>query len=110
VAADAQAWEGVLAVPACDVLVDCTPVGMGTGAAAEEVVAVDLSGLAQDAVVCDLNPDHADTAFLRMARSRGHRTLGGLPMIARQGAAGFTAWTGVEAPLDVMLAALSTSE
>lgn len=100
------AWDGTLAVPPCDVLVDCTPVGMGTGAAAEAVVAVDMSALATGAVVCDLNPERSDTAFLRIARERDHKTLDGLGMLARQGAAGFKAWTGEDAPLDVMIAAL----
>jgi shikimate dehydrogenase len=100
------AWDGTLAVPACDVLVDCTPVGMGHGAASEAVVPADLSGLSTDTLVCDLNPERSDTAFLRLARGRGHRTLDGLGMLARQGAAGFKAWTGQDAPLDVMIAAL----
>jgi shikimate dehydrogenase len=99
-------WEGTLAVPPCDVLVDCTPVGMGTGAAAEAVVPVDLAGLSSDTLVCDLNPERSDTAFLRAARERGHQTLDGLGMLARQGAAGFKAWTGQDAPLEVMIAAL----
>ena len=106
VEAVALPWEGTLAVPPCDVLVDCTPVGMGTGAAAEAHVDVDLSGLSSDTVVCDLNPETADSAFLRLAAARGHRTLDGLGMLARQGAAGFKAWTGVEAPLEVMIKAL----
>jgi shikimate dehydrogenase len=100
-------WVGRLQVPRCDVLVDCTPVGMGTGAAAEESVDVDLSGLASETVVCDLNPERADTAFLRRAREHGHRTIGGQGMLARQGASAFTAWTDAEAPLDVMEAALA---
>ena len=106
VEAVALQWEGTLAVPPCDVLVDCTPVGMGTGLAAEALVDVDLTGLASDTVVCDLNPETSDSAFLRMAAARGHRTLDGLGMLARQGAAGYKAWTGVEAPLDVMVKAL----
>jgi shikimate dehydrogenase len=99
-------WAGTLVVPACDVLVDCTPVGMGTGAAAEQRVDVDISALPPEAVVCDLNPESSDTALLRFAREHGHRTLDGLGMLARQGAAGFKAWTGVDAPLDVMIEAL----
>lgn len=99
-------WEGTLAVPHCDVLVDCTPVGMGSGASAEAVVPVDLSGLSSDTLVCDLNPERSDTAFLRSARERGHQALDGLGMLARQGAAGFKAWTGEDAPLEVMIAAL----
>ena len=106
IAATSLAWEGILTVPDCDVLVDCTPVGMGQGTSAREVVAVNLSALSPRTVVCDLNPERPDTAFLERARERGHKTLGGLPMLARQGAAGFKAWTGVDAPLDVMIAAL----
>lgn len=97
-------WEGTLAVPRCDVLVDCTPVGMGAGST--EHVDVDLAGLSSDTVVCDLNPESSDTAFLRLAQEHGHRTLDGLGMLARQGAAGFKAWTGEDAPLAVMIAAL----
>lgn len=100
------AWEGRLAVPSCDVLVDCTPVGMGDGKAAEARVDVDLGALAAGTVVCDLNPERADTTFLRWAREHGHRTIGGLGMLARQGAAAFQRWTGVDAPLDVMEASL----
>jgi shikimate dehydrogenase len=100
------AWEGTLRVPACDVLVDCTPVGMGTGQAAEAHVDIDLADVPSDAVVCDLNPERSDTALLRLARGRGHRTIDGLGMLARQGAAGFKAWTGHDAPLEVMIAAL----
>jgi shikimate dehydrogenase len=79
---------------------------MGTGAAAQERVEVDLGALATGTVVCDLNPERADTAFLRWAREQGHRSIGGLGMLARQGAAAFQRWTGVDAPLDVMEASL----
>jgi shikimate dehydrogenase len=106
VEAVALPWAGTLVVPPCDVLVDCTPVGMGSGAAAEAHVDVDLSALAADTVVCDLNPETAESVFLRLAAARGHRTLDGLGMLARQGAAGFKAWTGHEAPLEVMIKAL----
>ena len=106
VAVEELPWAGTLAVPPCDVLVDCTPVGMGSGAAALAAVDVDLAALPSSAVVCDLNPERADTAFLALARERGHPTLGGLGMLARQGAGAFLAWTGVDAPLDVMEAAL----
>ncbi len=106
VEAVALPWEGTLAVPPCDVLVDCTPVGMGSGAAAEAHVDVDLSALSTDTVVCDLNPETSESAFLRIAAAGGHRTLDGLGMLARQGAAGFEAWTGEKAPLKVMIKAL----
>jgi len=108
-AASGLEWTGRLRVPPCDVLVDCTPVGMGTGAAADEMVAVDLRGLAPATIACDLNPETSDSALLRTARALGHRTLGGLPMLARQGAAGFAAWTGLQAPLELMSAELESA-
>ena len=70
------------------------------------VVPADLAALPPHAVVCDLNPETSESAFLRLAAGRGHRTLDGLGMLARQGAAAFKAWTGVEAPLEVMIRAL----
>lgn len=96
-------WTGELDPPPCDLLVNCTPIGMGSGEAAERTPPVRLEGLAPEAVVCDLNPDRAESAFLRAARTHGQRTLGGLPMLARQGAAGFEAWTGHPAPLELMI-------
>lgn len=104
-AAEGIEWTGQLEPPACDILVNCTPIGMGKAVDAE-VPPVRLDGLPSSAVVCDLNPDAADTAFLAAARRLGHRTIGGLPMLARQGAAGFEAWTGRPAPLDLMIAVL----
>jgi shikimate dehydrogenase len=109
VEARALPWEGTLAVPACDLVVDCTPVGMGSGDAARQVVDVDLAAVPAAAYVCDINPDRADTAFLEVARAAGHPTLAGMPMIARQGAAGFEAWTGVAPPLEMLEAALAKS-
>ena len=98
-----QDWPGELELPSCDLLVNCTPIGMGTGEAAEHIPPVRLEALSPRTIVCDLNPDRAESAFLRQARTMGHRTLGGLPMLARQGAAGFEAWTGHTAPLQLMI-------
>jgi len=46
------------------------------------------------------------TAFMRQAESAGGRAIGGMGMLARQGAAAFKLWTDVDPPLEVMLAAL----
>jgi shikimate dehydrogenase len=100
-------WQGVLRVPSCDVLVDCTPVGMGRGDAAREVVEVDIAGLPAHALVCDLNPDRPDTAFLQLARAAGHPTLGGMPMLARGGAACWETWMGTDAPTELLEASLA---
>ena len=50
------------------------------------------------------------TAWLRAAADRGCRTLDGLGMLVRQGAASFRIWTGVEPDLEAMFEALPSSE
>jgi shikimate dehydrogenase len=45
------------------------------------------------------------TKLMREAAAAGLRTIGGIGMLVHQGAAAFTFWTGVEAPVAVMLQA-----
>lgn len=47
----------------------------------------------------------ANTALMRQCIARGGRAIGGLGMLARQGARSFEIWTGVAPPVDVMLRA-----
>jgi shikimate dehydrogenase len=101
VAAEGNAGQ---AAAGCDLIVNCTSVGMAGGARAGE------SGLSEEdippeAFVCDIVANPATTPLLRVAAVRGCRTLGGLAMLVRQGAAAFTLWTGHDAPLDIMFAA-----
>ena len=49
------------------------------------------------------NPGHL---FLKKAREFGAATYDGLGMLVCQGAIGFTLWTGLEAPAQVMRQAL----
>lgn len=48
----------------------------------------------------------ANTALMQQCVAHGGRAIGGLGMLARQGAIAFELWTGVEPPIEVMLAAL----
>ncbi|MCY4146678.1 MAG: shikimate dehydrogenase [Chloroflexi bacterium] len=48
----------------------------------------------------------ANTALMQQCVAHGGRAVGGLGMLARQGAIAFELWTGVEPPIEVMLAAL----
>jgi shikimate dehydrogenase len=57
-------------------------------------------------VVCDVIPNPPNTLFLKEAQQCGARTLDGLGMLVYQGAIGFKLWTGLEAPITVMRAAL----
>jgi shikimate dehydrogenase len=47
----------------------------------------------------------AHTRLMRDAEAHGLRAIGGLGMLVRQGAAAFTLWTGIDAPVEVMQAA-----
>lgn len=48
----------------------------------------------------------ATTALMRQCVTHGGRAIGGLGMLARQGAIAFELWTGVEPPIDLMQSVL----
>lgn len=50
---------------------------------------------------------HQGTRFLKAAKRKGHRTLGGIGMLVFQGAEAFRLWTGHRAPIEVMRSALT---
>jgi shikimate dehydrogenase len=56
--------------------------------------------------VYDMVYNPAQTRFMQQAENEGGRAIGGLGMLARQGAAAFQLWTGVEPPIEVMLETL----
>ena len=95
-------WEGAAKIPACDILVNATPVGLGSG----EKPDIDYTGIAPGMVAADVvfNPEW--TAFLNEAKSRGATAVTGLGMLACQGARNFELWTGERAPFDAMYEAL----
>ncbi|MXX82223.1 MAG: shikimate dehydrogenase [Chloroflexi bacterium] len=51
----------------------------------------------------------ANTALMQQCLAHGGRAIGGLGMLARQGAIAFELWTGVEPPIEVMMAALRSA-
>lgn len=92
------------AVHGCDLIVNCTSLGMaGSAQAGESPVAA--SEIPPSAFVYDIVANPEVTPLLAQALAQGCRTLGGLPMLVRQGAASFSHWTGHGAPLEVMFAA-----
>jgi len=86
----------------CDLVVNCTPVGMkhsaGEGKSPLEAWLIPKRALVYDVVY---NP--IETPLLADARRAGARTLGGLAMLVYQGAAAFELWIGRDAPLDIMM-------
>jgi len=92
------------ALQTADLVVNATPVGMA-GTPGMGQVPFEVHALADHAVVVDIVYDPVDTPLLRAAAARSLRAVDGLGMLAGQAAAQFSAWTGVEAPLDVMIVA-----
>jgi shikimate dehydrogenase len=82
----------------CDLIVIATPVR-------DELLVQPRPGQ----VVVDLAysiDDHADTALVAAARAAGCEVIDGREALVRQGAKSFELWTGVDAPVDVMRAAV----
>ncbi len=85
-------------------IVNCTSMGMLHGPA-EGASPVPAALIPSGAFVYDLVYNPPVTPLMELAQGVGARTLNGLPMLVYQGARGFTLWTGIDAPVDVMMAA-----
>ena len=64
------------------------------------------SGVLPLEMVVDIIYRPAETLLLRAAAAAGLKTQNGLAMLVYQGAEAFTAWTGRDAPIEVMFGAL----
>jgi shikimate dehydrogenase len=96
------------AVGSADLVVNATPVGMRGVAAlhGEPQLPVDVDLLHEGQLVVDLVYEPLVTPLLDAATQRGAATLGGVGMLLHQAAVAFERWTGQEAPLPAMSAAL----
>ena len=103
--ADFVLWDSDFFVPAdCNVLVNATSIGLFPDVNSKPGLV--YNSILDSMVVCDVIPNPLNTLFLNEAQQRGARTLDGLGMLVYQGAIGFKLWTGLEAPVIVMRAAL----
>jgi shikimate dehydrogenase len=93
------------ALTASDVLVNATPVGLeDTDACPLDPAA--LRQMPSGGFVLDMLYTTPETRLVRAAREAGLRVANGLAMLLYQGAAAFELWTGRDAPLQEMRAAL----
>jgi shikimate dehydrogenase len=92
------------AVTECDLLVNCSPVGMKHNIN-EDRSPVDARLIPRGALVYDVVYNPLETVLMREAKARGAQTLGGLAMLVYQGAMSFELWTGKQAPIDIMFEA-----
>jgi shikimate dehydrogenase len=86
-----------------DVVVNATSLGLGGEDPLEGVA------LRRGLVVVDLIPTAVATPLVRRARAAGAEVVDGLPMLLQQAASSFRIWTGRDAPVNVMRAALFAS-
>lgn len=102
--ADAAGGIEELARTPYDVLVNTTPVGLRSDASP---VAADA--LREGSVVLDAVYDPERTRLLRDAESRGARVVTGKWMLVYQAAAQLETWTGLAAPVEIMVAAFDAA-
>lgn len=92
-------------VPAADLVVNATPVGMQRPGGGPGELPVDPELLRPGQVVAELVYHPASTPLMAAATARGARSANGLSMLVHQAAVAFTQWTGVDAPVAAMAAA-----
>ena len=82
-------------------MVNCTAVGLGGG----EIGDLALEGVEPGSVVVDMVYGEGVTPVQEWAQRGGARFVGGLEVLARQGARSLERWTGRPPPVEVMRAA-----
>ena len=85
-------------------IVHGTPVGMDPGGGGESCVP--RPRLRSDHVVFDMVYQPRETRLLLDAKAAGCKTIPGIEMLLQQAALQFETWTGMEAPIDAMRAAV----
>ena len=91
---------------AADLVVNATSIGMGTPN--PDDVPFDASVLHEGQLLVDIVYKPLETPLLSRARSSGATVANGVAMLAHQAAVQFELWTGVEAPIEVMLASVAS--
>ncbi len=89
-----------------DVIVNTTPVGMEGGPAAGQCP-IDVALISASHTVVDIVYNPLVTPLLAAAAERGATVRGGVPMLVHQAARAFRLWTGREAPVEAMTAAVA---
>jgi shikimate dehydrogenase len=84
-----------------DIIINATPLTTFSG-----TLRVPVLLLNKNQLVCDLNYSLYQPPLLQEAEARGALVMDGKGMLLYQAAAAFEIWTGLEAPVEVMRAAL----
>ncbi len=100
---DVQTLDEAVEQPV-SLIVNCTSVGMWPNT--EATPWIEGVPFPKGVTVYDMVYRPEVTRLMKQAEQHGGRAIGGLGMLVRQGAAAFKLWTGRDAPLEVMFAAL----
>ncbi|MGB1285956.1 MAG: shikimate dehydrogenase [Aggregatilineales bacterium] len=84
-------------------IVNCTSVGMQPEVDSSPWIAG--VPFPEGITVYDMVYRPTETALMKQCKAHDGRAIGGLGMLVRQGAAAFKIWTGVDAPIDIMMQA-----
>ena len=94
-------------LPAADLLVNCTSVGLGDPSTTFKDLPVSPDAISTYATLVDLVYRPGGTALELAARERRVAVVGGLEVLVRQGARSFAAWTGITPDLAAMRIAVA---
>lgn len=89
-----------------DVIVNATAVGM-TGGPDPAGIPVPIQAIHDGQIVIDIVYQPRKTPLLTAAEQRGASVAGGLGMLVHQAALAFERWTGIDAPIETMTAAVN---
>jgi len=104
-AAEYFPWQGTADIPAeTDILINATCVGLHPDVDACPDINYDC--IREGMPVCDVVFNPVMPLFLKKAEAKGAKVITGIGMLVNQGALNFEWWTGVKAPVDVMMDAL----
>ena len=96
-------WDSLSSlIPAADLLVNTTPIGMSPKIDASPVSADLMQKFNKNAIAYDLIYTPNPTQFLRLAKEQGATTLDGLEMLVQQGVEALEIWLQQPVPVDVM--------
>ncbi|MEO1005127.1 MAG: shikimate dehydrogenase [Cyanobacteria bacterium J06638_38] len=96
-------WDNLSSlIPAADLLVNTTPIGMSPHVDASPVEENLMQGLKSDAIAYDLIYTPNPTQFLKFAQAQGAIVIDGLEMLVQQGVAALEIWLQQQVPVDVM--------
>jgi shikimate dehydrogenase len=96
-------WTARTDLDNVDVVVNATSLGL------QGEDPLDGAALRPGLTVVDLVPTAVPTPLVKRARAAGADVVDGLPMLLQQAVSSFRIWTGRDAPVEVMRAALYSS-